>query len=179
MNDSTFGFLKNNAQKRNYKTPDSPENVIRYIIRANKYPKPGLLTWGGIGILQYTDIDSIVQQFNLVSKMNTRHIKNNRFIDHEWFSFNDYGENILYQNNINLARLAWEMASDFYEIDNCQVLYGVHIPDENASHLHIHFAINTFDLTGHKRRENTRQTAERNARFQQIIAAVIQESMQK
>lgn len=69
------------------------------------------------------------------------------------------------------------MAFDYYDIDHCQVVFGVHSPDENNKHLHIHFAINAFDLTGHKRHETMNQIKEREDRFQKIIAAKIQEAL--
>ncbi len=180
MNDNYFGTFLNFAKRGNYKTPDSVENVIRYITRTSWNPKPGLICWDGIGILKDVGIASVIRQFELAQEMNERTNPNARYIDHEIFSFHPNGVELLVKGNVDLDSLAWELASDFYNMDDCQVVYAVHAPDEAVDKLHIHFAINTFDRrTGKKRRENTRQTSERKARFQKIIAAVIKESIKK
>lgn len=175
MDTPSFGKLINNAGKGNYKTPESVENVIRYITRTRKHSAPAPIAWGGFGILKYTSMDSIIRQFELVQQLNERNNSESRFIDHEYFSFTKEGEDLLVKNNVDLDELAQELAFDFYNIDQCQVIYGVHPPDTSDNHLHIHFGINTYDLTGHKRRENTSQNTNRNARFQNIIAAKVKE----
>lgn len=180
MSDTYFGNFINLGGHGNYKTPDSVENVIRYITRTNARPKPGLICWDGIGILKDTGVASVIRQFELAQEMNKRTNPNARYIDHEIFSFSKKGTELLAKGNIDLDSLAWELSADFYHIDKCQVIYAIHAPDENVDNLHIHFAINTFDCcTGKKRRENISQNNEREARFQQIIARIIRESIQK
>ena len=171
MKTTSYGTLINKAGNGKYTNQDAPENLIRYITRTNGEPKNDLIAWGGLGILEYKSINSIIGQFGLVQKLHTRNGNFGRFIDHEIFSFTPEGKSLLDENNVDIDRLAREMAYTFYEIDHCQVLYGVHSPSEEDAHLHIHFAINTVSFeSGNKRRENISQTSERNARFQNIIA---------
>lgn len=170
--ETTFsGKLFNKAGKGKYSTPDTPENIIRYITRTNKNSADDLIAWGGLGILEYKGMDSVIHQFRQVQKLHTRKGNFGRYMDHEIFSFSPEGEYLITANKIDIDSLARKMAYDFYDIDHCQVVYGVHAPFEAGKHLHIHFAINTvcYD-TGNKRRENRRQTKEREGRFQKIIA---------
>ena len=75
----------------------------------------------------------------------------------------------------DVDKIAREMAQDFYDKDRCQIVYGIHKPSEKDAHLHIHFALNTVNFdNGNKRRENRRQTKEREERFQEITRKAIQ-----
>lgn len=177
MSTPYFGKLISNAGKDKYKTPKSIENVIRYITRTNGDPRSDLIAWGGVGILKYTGVNSIISQFKFAQQLYGRNNKQNRFIDHEYFSVTKEGEELLAKGNVDLDDLARELAYDFYDTDQCQVVYGVHAPDSSDKHLHFHFGINTFDLTGHKRRENTSQTKDRETRFNNIIAAKVKEGL--
>lgn len=172
-----FGKLLTNVGKDNYKEPESVENVIRYITRTNKNPKDDLICWGGFGILEYAGVKSAISQFELAQQLNERNNSRSRFIDHEYFSFTKEGENLLAEGNVDLNELAREMAYDIYSKDQCQVIYAVHGPDAHDDHLNIHFAVNTYDLTGHKRRENKSQTRERETRFNNMIAAKVKEGL--
>lgn len=172
MKTQSYGKLINKAGKGSYTKPESLDNVIRYITRTNRSPKDDLIAWGGLGILESENIDSIVAQFRLVQKLHTRRGRFGRYVDHEVFSLTPEGENLLAENNIDIDCLAREMARDFYDNDHCQILYGVHSPEEEGKHTHIHFAINTVGYTnGQKRRENKGQTNARNRRFQEIVAS--------
>ena len=172
MKTTSFGTLINKAGNGKYTNQDAPENLIRYITRTKGEPKHDFIAGGGLGILEDNSIDSIIGQFSLAQQLHTRKGDFGRFIDHEIFSFSPKGESLLDENNVDIDRLAREMAYTFYETDHCQVLYGVHSPSEKDAHLHIHFAINTVSFeTGNKRRENIRQTRERNTQFQNMIAA--------
>lgn len=177
MGTSYFGILVNNAGKGKYKTPESAGNVIRYITRTNGDPRSDLIAWGGLGILKYTGVDSVVRQFELAQQLHERNSKQDRFIDHECFSFTEKGAELLAKGNVDLDDLARELAYDFYAADQCQVVYGVHAPDSSDKQLHFHFAVNTFDLAGHKRRENISQTKDRETRFNNIIAAKVKEGL--
>lgn len=171
MKTTSYGTLINKAGNGKYTNQDAPENLIRYITRTNGEPKNDLIVWGGLGILEYKSINSIIDQFSLVQKLHTRNGNFGRFIDHEIFSFTPEGKSLLDENNVDIDQLAREMAYTFYETDHCQVLYGVHYPSEEEAHLHIHFAINTVSFeTGNKRRENISQTNDRNSLFQKMIA---------
>lgn len=171
METESFGKLLNNAGKNNYTDPDSLKNVIKYITGTNGKSKKDVVAWGGLGILEYKDIDSIIRLFAHVQQLHTRRGNFGRYIDHEYFSFSHEGASLVIANNLDIDRLARKMAYDFYNTDRCQVVYGVHSPTEEGKHLHIHFAINTVSyVTGNKRRENKTQTNEREERFQKIIA---------
>ena len=172
MKTTSYGTLINKAGNGKYTNQDAPENLIRYITRTNGEPKNDLIAWGGLGILEYQSINSIIDQFSLVQQLHTRNGGFGRLIDHEIFSFTPECESLLDENNVDIDRLAREMAYTFYETDHCQVLYGVHSPSKEDAHLHVHFAINTVSFeTGNKRRENISQTRERNTQLQNIIAA--------
>lgn len=170
MKKPILGKLINNAGHGNYTNSDAPEKVIRYVTRTNGKSKDELIAWGGLGILEYNGVESVINQFCITQKLYTRRGSFGRYIDHEFFSFSPKGEYILSQNNLDIDKIARKMAYDIYEQDHCQVIYGVHAPDKNESHLHIHFAINTVNFyTGNKRRENIHETADREKRFQKII----------
>lgn len=175
MNPTSFGKLINKAGNGNYKISDSPEKLIRYITRTNGRPANDLISWGGIGILEYSGIDSIIEQIHLAQRLHTRKGSFGRYMDHEIFSFSSESETLITINKIELDSLARKMAYDFYKTDHCQLLYAIHSPSEEGKHLHVHFAINTINYaTGNKRRENMRQTKEREERFQRIIANEIE-----
>lgn len=169
-----FGSLINNAGKGNYTTPDSIEKVIRYINRTNEKTKDDLITWGGLGITEFEDTDTICKQFKRIQTLYTRNGKFGRYIDHEYFSFSPDTEELLYRESADIDQIARKMAYDFYSLDHCQVVYAVHksknSPQNESSKLHIHFAVNTVNINGKKRRENMRQTKEREERFNKIIS---------
>ncbi|MBD5507487.1 MAG: hypothetical protein HDR05_05440 [Lachnospiraceae bacterium] len=175
MTPTSFGKLINKAGNGNYKISDAPEKLIRYITRTNGRPANDLISWGGISILEYSGIDSIIEQIYLAQRLHTRKGSFGRYMDHEIFSFSSEGEALITANKLELDRLARKMAYDFFDTDHGQIVYAIHSPFKEGKHLHIHFALNTVKYdTGNKRRENRRQTAEREARFQRIIANEIE-----
>ena len=98
-------------------------------------------------------------------------------MDHEWYSFSETSQAALLNYDVDLDALARKMAQDFYELDNCQVVYGVHKPDVAEKNIHIHFGINAVNfINGNKRRENMRQTKEREKRFREMTQRAIQKS---
>lgn len=160
--------------KRKYRNPDAPKKLIKYVTRTNKKSDKDLISWGGFGISESLGTNTIINQFYEVQKLHTREGDFGRYMDHEVYSFSDSTQTAIRNLNIDLDELAREMAQDFYETDHCQVVYGVHEPDETDSHIHIHFAINTVNFAnGNKRRENMRQTKEREARFQEMTKRAI------
>ena len=164
------GLLMNYAGRNKYRNQDAPEKVIRYITRTNGSAKDDLVVWGGLGIMEHLDPGEIARQFYLVQKMNTRGGKQGRLVDHEVYSLSEGEERLVQRNNADIDEIARDMARDFYGKDHCQVVYGVHKPDQGNTHMHIHFAINTVDFArGRKRRENRHQTKEREARFREIL----------
>ena len=166
--------LFNNAGNGNYTDPKSTEDVIRYVTRTNKQSKKDLLAWGGFGISESLGIKTVINQFHEVQKLNTRKGPFGRYMDHEWYSFSETNHTKLLEYNVDLDSLAREMARDFYERDNCQVVYGIHQPDDTEKHIHIHFAINAVNYdNGNKRRENMRQTKEREKRFREMTQRAI------
>lgn len=170
MKELSYGILVNCAGHNRYANPEAPERVVKYITRKNGMPAKDLLAWGGIGVAEYLGVDMIVNQICDVQKLHKRKGNFGRYIDHEVYSLSSEEEMSVCENCLDIDRIARKMAYDFYESDNCQVVYGVHRPDKEEKHLHIHFAINTVNYkTGKKRRENKRQTKEREKRFQKII----------
>lgn len=170
METKSYGKLINNDGHGHYTKPDSTENLIRYITRTNKQPSNDLITWGGMGISEYSGIEKIIDQFSLAQKMHTRCGTFGRYMSHEYFSFSDKGEYLISKYHLDIDTIARKMAADIFEHDHCQVIYGVHSPSSEDKHLHIHFAINAVNYrTGSKRRENRSQTRERDMRFNQII----------
>lgn len=166
--------LFNNAGNENYITPEATECVIRYVTRTNKQSKNDLLSWGGFGISESLGIKTVINQFQEVQKLHTRKGSFGRYMDHEWYSFSETSHTALLNYDVDLDALAREMAQDFYERDNCQVVYGVHKPDDAEKHIHIHFGINAVNfINGNKRRENMRQTKEREERFREMTERAI------
>ncbi len=158
-------LLYKSGNKR-YLNPDAPKKLIKYVNRTNKKSDKDLISWGGFGISESLGTSIVIKQFYEVQKLHTRKGEFGRYVDHEIFSFSDSTQTTLTDLNVDLDRLARDMARDFYETDHCQVVYGIHEPDEDDNHIHIHFAINTVNfLNGNKRRENMHQTKEREKRF--------------
>ena len=177
MQSILYGKLFNKDGNRKYTNPDASEKLIKYVTRTNGKPDDDLITWGGLGITEYKDIDSIINQFYIVQKMHTRRGSSGRYISHEVFSFEAETEILIHEKKLDIDKIARKMANDFYTIDNCQVIYGVHKPEYEDKHMHIHFAINSVNYrTGNKRRENKSQTNKRNFRFQKIIDNEIKKS---
>lgn len=167
--------LFNNAGDEHYLNPEATEFVIRYITRTNKKSNKDLLSWGGFGISESLGIKAVINQFKEVQELHTRQGAFGRYMDHEWYSFSETSQAALLNYDVDLDALAREMAHDFYERDNCQVVYGVHKPDDAEKHVHIHFGINAVNfINGNKRRENMRQTKEREERFREMTERAIE-----
>lgn len=172
-----YGKLFNKDGNMKYTNPDAPEKLIKYVTRTNEKTDDDLITWGGLGITEYKDIDSIINQFYIVQKMHTRRGNFGRYVSHEVFSFEPETEILIHEKNLDIDKIARKMANDFYTNDNCQVIYGVHKPEYEGKHMHIHFVINSVNYrNGNKRRENKSQTNKRNFRFQKIIDNEIKKS---
>lgn len=170
MKGSEYGLLLNKAGKNWYFNADAHEKLIRYVTRTNGAPRDDLVAWGGVGVAEFMGVEGIIGQFSEIQKLHTRRGGFGRHADHEVYSFSQRAESRIRENGMDVDRIARKMAYDFWERDHCQVVYGVHKPDGNDSRLHIHFAINPVDYTtGNKRRENTRQTRERQERFGEIV----------
>lgn len=174
MENISFGSLFNKAGEANYTKPNDLDNVIKYIVRENGDSPDDLIALGGLGVTEFLGTDTIIKQFHAVQKMHTRKGNFGRYIDHEVFSFLPETERLIYDNNLDVDTIARKMAYDFYEKDHCQVVYGIHRPPDKNKKLHIHFAVNTVSyVTCNKRRENKRQTKERNSRFNKIVADAV------
>lgn len=168
MNTESKNLLINRAGKKRYTDLISIDNLIKYVTRTNGQSDEDLISWGGLGVTEFLGIPEIINQFHLVQKMHTRQGNFGRYIDHELFTLSSEEIFRVCEKNIDLDKVAREMAYDFYNRDNCQVVYGVHCPPNG--HIHFHFAINTVNYTnGKKRRENKKQTSERNLYFQKIL----------
>lgn len=164
------GMLINKAGKGRYLNPDAPEKLIKYVTRMDGKQKDDLVAWGGLGVTEYQDIDTIVSQFYLAQKMHTRSGNFGRYADHEVYSFSHEEESAIDKNKLDVDKIARKMAYDFYRQDNCQVIYGVHAPGKKDKHTHIHFVVNTVNFqTGNKRRESMKQTKKREQRFWKIV----------
>lgn len=176
MKTASIGFLKNNAGHGRYHEPSAVENVIKYETRKNRNPKNDLVAYGGIGVMEFLGIDCMCSQIRAVQQMRTRKGDLGRYIDHEIFSLTSEDGQLIQKSHLDIDAIAREMAYDFYEKDHCQVVYAVHRPSGEDAHTHIHFAVNTVNyMDGNKRRENKRQTREREERFQKIVADAIRE----
>lgn len=171
MNKKFYGALINKDGHGRYTQFNDTETVIRYIFRENGQSNADLIAKGGRGILEYGNAESAINQFRLVHERHTRRGNFGRYLSHEIFSFSNEGEAVISAYNLDIDTIARQMTENFFEKDHCQAVYGVHAPDRDDSHLHIHFAVNAvcYD-TGNKRRENMRQTKEREEHFQKIIA---------
>ena len=166
----TYGTLFNNAGEGNYRNPISINNVIEYITRTNGDSDEDLITWGAVGAPEFLGVDAIIDEFHLTQKCYKRNGTFGRYVDHEWFSVSPETEKIICENNLDIDRIARDMACEIYEHDHCQVVYGVHQSLAKGKHLHVHFAINTVNFKdGNKRRESMAETRERSLRFNKIV----------
>lgn len=172
--------LINKAGEGRYLNPDAPEKLLRYVTRTNGQSDADLIGWGGLGVSESLEIDGIIDQFKQVQASRTRKGNFGRYVDHEIYSFSPETETAINNWNIDMDKLARKMAKDFYDTDKCQVVYGIHKSSEKDSHLHIHFALNTTNFdNGNKRRENKRQTKEREQRFRDITHDAFREALIK
>lgn len=168
-------FYKSGNKK--YHNADAPEKLIKYVNRTNKKSDKDLISWGAFGVSESLGTNTIIKEFYEIQKLHTRKGDFGRYMDHEVFSFGDRTQASIRKLNIDLDKLARDMARDFYETDHCQVVYGVHKPDKNDDHFHIHFAINTVNfINGNKRRENMQQTKEREKRFRKMTKRAIKQT---
>lgn len=170
MKSFKHGLLVNQAGKGRYFNRDAPDLLIRYVTRTDRKPADDLITWGGLGVAEFMGIEAMGSQFHAVQEMHKQKGSFGRRADHEVYSFSMEEMQIIEEENLDVDRIARKMAYDFYDRDHCQVVYGVHKPDKGHAHMHVHFAVNTVKYTtGNKRRENMRQTRERQERFSQIV----------
>ena len=171
-------YLINCAGKGHYTNLDAPEKLLRYANRTNGQSNYDLITWGGLGILEFLDMITNIDLFEHVQRKRSRKGNFGRYMDHEIYSFSDESEASIKKYNVDVDKLARKMAYDFYNTDNCQVIYAVHKPSEKDTHMHIHFVINTVNFVNcNKRRENMRQTKEREARFREMTERAIAQCM--
>lgn len=163
------GLLINKAGNNRYTTPDSIDNLVKYISRESNPSKKDLICQGTLGAIDFNGTNTVIEQFKCVQTLHTRKGDFGRYIDHEIYSLSNDELQSLKEKNIPLDYIAKELAKDFYK-DGYQVFYGVHQPDDTEKHTHIHFAVNTVNYhTGNKRRENIEQTKRRGKRLHQII----------
>lgn len=175
MKSSEYGLLLNKARKGKYSNFQDMVYLIRYVTRTNGKPDNDLITWGGIGVAEFTGTEGMTRQFEDVQKMHRRKGKFGRYVDHEIYSCSSVEERHIKEKKIDVDKIARKMAYDFYERDHCQVVYGAHTKDSGNDCIHIHFVINSVNFTtGNKRRENMRQTRERQDRFRQILKEEIE-----
>lgn len=175
MKNSNYGLLLNKSGKRKYFNIKAAKNLIRYVTRTNGLSKDDLITWGGIGVAEFMGPDGMIRQFGDVQQMHRRKGGFGRYADHEVYSCSSVEERLIKEKKIDVDKIARKMAYDFYEKDRCQVVYGAHTKDRGNDCIHIHFVINSVNFaTGNKRRENMRQTQERQDRFRQILKEEIE-----
>ena len=178
MNNPQKSQLINKAGKGNYLNADAPEKLLKYVTRTNGKSDADLIAWGGLGVSESLGIDNIIEQFHQVQATCTRKGNFGRYMDHEIYSFSTEAETAINNLDIEVDKIARKMALDFYDTDRCQVVYGIHKPSGKDTHLHIHFALNTVNFdNGNKRRENRRQTKEREERFQEITNLTIKNAL--
>ena len=177
MESMEYGKYLNKDGKGKYANFDAPEKLINYVTRQNGKNNDDLIAWGGLGVTEYKDMGSIIKQFYCVQKKHTRTGNYGRYMNHSIFSFSPEATVLIHEKELDIDKIARKMAHDIYDFDHCQIIYGVHQP-ENGN-LHIHFATNSVDYyTGNKRHENIAQTKERKIRFNKIIADEITNSFE-
>ena len=179
IDEKNFGIYLNKDKRGAYCNPNAPEKLIKYVTRAGRERKQELVSWGGAGVLEYS-VESVIDQFYFAQRAHTRRGNFGRCINHALFCFSPEGEYAIAKNDMDVDQIARQMARDIFEQDHCQVVYGIHAPDNAEPHLHIHFAINAVNYrTGGKRRENKTQTRDRNQRLNAIISNELSEKYRK
>ena len=69
MKSSEYGLLLNKARKGKYSNFQDMVYLIRYVTRTNGKPDNDLITWGGIGVAEFTGTEGMTRQFEDVQKM--------------------------------------------------------------------------------------------------------------
>lgn len=175
-NSKQHGILINKSGHKRYTKPDAISKLIKYISRENNDTRNDLVGQGALGTIDFAGADTVIQQFQYAQLQHTRKGNFGRYIDHEIYSFSEDEIQSLTEKHISLENIAQNLAKDFYA-DGYQVYYGIHNPDKDEKHTHIHFAINTVNYhTGNKRREPPKETEQRRKRLQQIIEDTITQS---
>lgn len=122
--------------------------------------KSDVLCSGAYGAIDFLGEESIIQQFEQISKLNTRKNKRNRYIDHQILSLPAYAESALKNHPELIDKTCFNLAVILSD-EEYQVAYALHEPDEENKHYHMHFAVNTVNFrTGLKRQESYQKNAE-------------------
>lgn len=163
-------ILVNKAGKGRYTNQDAIDKLIKYLTRTNGQSDSDLVSWGVLGAPEFYGVDTIIDEFQLTQTYHKRKGNFGRYIDHEIFTFLPETEKVIYENNLDIDKIARDMAYDFLDNDHCQVVYSVHCNPKDDIPLHIHFAINTVNfIDAHKRRESKADNRKRTQRFQKIV----------
>lgn len=167
----------NKSGNNSYLTPNSVENLIRYITRTNGQDDSDLVAWGCYGAPDFLGIEAVINEFISIQKQYKRNGDFGRYIDHTIYSFSPESKEFIEKYDVDVESIARHMAYDIYTSDDCQVVYAVHNHIENSKeHLHIHFAINTINFsTSKKRRENKQLTNARQKEFRNYVDDIFED----
>lgn len=127
-------IVKNIVSKSKYRNKNAVENLIKYILKAEKRKR--LNIWGVQGV-NSKDIDVIIERFILVKKI--FHKENGVLMKHLVISFTD---NPQISKKLCLKKIKKMIRS---VVPNYQVVYAVH---EDTDHIHIHLGINSIGFNG-------------------------------
>ena len=91
MDEKNFGIYLNKDKRGAYCNPNAPEKLIKYVTRAGRERKQELVSWGGVGVLEYS-VESVIDQFYFAQKAHTRRGNFGRYMSHTLFAFSPEGE---------------------------------------------------------------------------------------
>lgn len=154
---------------------EESEKLIRYITRTRKKEnrQGDVAVIGGRGVRLSSGISTAINEFKQIQGMYEPRRKGQygRHCYHEIYSLNDEFSKSL--GSGDLDGLAYQLSQSYWESGH-QVIYAIHLPDEDAGHLHIHFAVNAIRLSdGHKWHTSKWNRKMREDRFDDITRMFI------
>ena len=111
MDEKNFGIYLNKDKRGAYCNPNAPEKLIKYVTRAGRERKQELVSWGGVGVLEYS-VESVIDQFYFAQKAHTRRGNFGRYMSHTLFAFSPEGEYAVDKNDMDVDEIARQMARD-------------------------------------------------------------------
>lgn len=151
-------------------------NLIHYITRTGKQIARAneLVSYGGHGVSVSGSIEGVIEEFNQVYSW-YKPLRNgcNRHIFHEYVTLSKEYADLM--SEMDLDELGYQLSSHYWN-RGFQVVYGVHRPDQETGHFHVHFAVNAVSRrTGKKWRADGEENQYRCDLFNRLADAFLKE----
>ena len=150
--------------------------LIHYITRTDKRldRENELISYGGHGVSISKPIETVIEEFNAVySWYKPPRNGCNRHVFHEYVTLSKEYADLM--SEMDLDELGYQLSSHYWN-RGFQVVYGVHRPDQETGHFHIHFAVNAVSRrTGKKWRADGEENQCRCDLFNRLADAFLKE----